>query len=168
MNDAQSQECVIKADKRARMLFIIAWIVCVCVGVALIRWALPWGQGQLEQAEPATTLLAIQIAIGLIFLSTIPFSVYLFRLGLRTVRCRQMPPPGTRVIKDTKVLEGDKAVTRGWLMMAIALVLIALGLAGGLCLPYKIGKAFGEQIRQPAPQEKQAETQGWGLPHHDP
>ncbi len=163
MNDDQSQERVIKADKRARMFFIIAWIVCVCVGAALIRWVLPWGQGRLEKAEPAKALLAIQIAIGFIFLSTIPFSVYLFRLGLRAIRCQQMPPPGTRVIKDTKVLEGDKAVTRGRLTIALALALVALGLTGRLYLPYKLGKVFGEQIREPAPQEKPAEARREGL-----
>ena len=163
MNNAQSQEHVIKADKRARMLFILAWIACGCAGMALIGWVLPWGQGQLEKAEPAKALLAIQIAIGFIFLSVIPISVYLFQLGLRAVAHRQMPPPGTRVIKNTKVLEGDKAVTRGRLMMVLALLLVMLGLAGGLYLPYKIGKAFGEQIQKPAPQEKQTETRRVGL-----
>ena len=157
MNDAQSQECVIRADKRVRMLVILAWIACVCAGVALIRWVLPWGQGQLERAEPAKALRAIQIVIGFIFLSIIPFSVYLFRLGLRAVRCRQMPPPGTKVIVDTKVLVGDKAVTRGRLIMVIALLLVALNLAGGLYLPYNLGKAFGELIDRAPPQGSQAE-----------
>lgn len=157
MNDAQSQERVIKADKRARMLVIIAWIACVCVGVALIRWVLPWGQGQLEQAEPEDALHVIQLVIGFIFLSVIPFGVYLFRLGCRVVTHRQMPPPGTKVIIDTKVLEGDKAVIRGRLIMVIALLLVALGLAGGLYLPYKIGKVFGERVRQPAPQTERTE-----------
>lgn len=163
MNDDQSQERVIKADKRARMLFILAWIACVCVGVALIRWALPWGQGHLEQAEPAKALLAIQVVVGFIFLSVVPFGVYLFRLGLRAVQCRQMPPPGTKVIVDTKVLEGDKAMTRGRLMMLIALLLIALGLAGGLYLPYKLGKVFGEQIHPASPQKEPAEDRSAGL-----
>lgn len=71
---------------------------------------------------------------------------------------RQMPPPGTRVIVDTKVLEGDKAVTRGRLIMIMALMLIGVGLIGGLHLPYKIKKAFGEQINNSAlPQVEQTE-----------
>jgi hypothetical protein len=163
MNNAQSQEHVIKADKRARMLFILAWIVCVCVGAALIRWVLPWGQGQLERTEPGDALHVIQLVIGFIFLSVIPFGVYLLRLGRRAVAHQQMPPPGTRVIMDTKVLEGDKAVTRGRLIMVIALLLVALSLAGGLYLPYKLGKVFGEQIRPAAPQTQSAETRRVGL-----
>ena len=157
MNDAQSQERVIKADRSARMLVIIAWIVCVCVGVALTRWVLPWGQGQLERTEPGAALRIIQLVVSLIFLSVIPFGVYLFRLGLQAVRCQQMPPPGTKVIVDTKVLVGDKAVTRGRLIMLIALLLVALGLAAGLYLPYKLGKVFGDQIHPTVPRTNQAE-----------
>jgi len=48
------------------------------------------------------------------------------------------------------VLEGDKAVTHGKLIIAISLLLIVLGLYGGLYFPYKLGKVFGEQIRSNA------------------
>jgi len=65
-------------------------------------------------------------------------------LGWQVIKHRQIPPPGTKVIVDTKVLEGDKAVTRGRLIIAISLVLIVLGLFGGLYFPYKLGKVFGE------------------------
>jgi len=156
MNDAQSQQPVIKADKRTRTFFILAWIVCVCVGVVLTKWGLPWGQGQLERTEPATALVVVQIVIGSVFLIAVPSGVYLFLFGRRVVACRQMPPPGTKVIVDTKVLVGAKAVARGRLMMALALLSIVTGLAGGLYLPYMIGKEFGEILRQPAPQTSQA------------
>ncbi len=156
MNDGQSQQHVIKADKRTRMLFILAWIVCVCVGVVLTKWGLPWAQGQLEQAEPAKALVAIQIFIGFVFLSVVPCGVYLFRFGQRVVRFQQMPPPGTKVIVDTKVLVGAKAVTRGRLIMIAALLLTAMDLASGLYLPYMISKEFGEIVRQPVPQTSQA------------
>lgn len=157
MDDDQSQERVIKADKRTRRLFVAAWIVSVCLCAAMAKWMLPWGQGQLERAEQGQALRAIQLLIGFIFLSVIPFGVYLFRLGLRVVAHRQMPPRGTKVIVDTKVLEGDKAVTRGRLIMVMAVLLVALDLAGGLYLPYKIGKAFSDPIHRAPPQT--SETQ---------
>lgn len=163
MNDSQTQERAIKADKKARMLAVLICIVWACVGAALIEWVLPWGQEQLERAEPGQASRVMQLLIGFIFLSIIPFAAYLFRFGFRAVRHRQMPPPGTRVIRDTKALEGDKAVTRGRLIMLMALLLTALGLLGGLYLPYKIGKAFSEQIRQPASQQEQPETRRVGL-----
>jgi len=157
MNDTQAQERVIKAGRGARALAVLVCIVWVCVGAALIAWVLPWGQEQLERAEPGQASRVTQLLIGSIFLSVIPFAAYLFRFGLRAVTHRQMPPPGTRVIMGTKVLEGGKAVVRGRLIMVMALLLVALGLLGGLYLPYKIGKAFSEKIQQASPQTNVAQ-----------
>jgi len=157
MNNSETQERVIKADKKTRALAVLICIVWACVGVALIEWVLPWGQEQLERAEPGQASRVMQLLVGFIFLSVIPFAAYLFWFSLRAVAHRQMPPPGTRVIRDTKLLEGDKAVTRGRLIMLMALLLVVLGLLGGLYLPYKIGKAFSDQIRQAPPQTNEAQ-----------
>lgn len=152
MDNTQVQERMIKADKRIRMLVVIAYLVSVLVLAVLLIWVLPWSEGRLEQAEPEVMLRIIRIVIAFIFLSIVPFGLYMCRLGWRVIRHKQMPPPGTKVIVDTRVLEGDKAVTRGKLIIAISLLLIVLGLYGGLYFPYKLGKVFGEQIYQSAPQ----------------
>lgn len=154
MDNAQGQERaakVIKADKRIRTFVIIAYIVAVLVLVVLLMWILPWGEGKLKQTEPEVTLRIIRIVIAFVFLSIIPFGVYLCRFGWRVIRHKQMPPPGTKVIVDTKILEGDKAITRGKLIIAISLLLIVLGLYGGLYFPYKLGKVFGEHISSTTP-----------------
>lgn len=148
MDTAQDQEKtvkVIKADKRIRLLVILAYIISVLILAVLVGWILPWSEGRLKQAEPAVMLRIIRIVIAFIFLSIVPFGLYMCRLGWRVIKHRQMPPPGTKVIVDTKVLEGDKAVTCGRLIIAISLVLIVLGLYGGLYFPYKLGKVFGVQ-----------------------
>jgi ABC-type Mn2+/Zn2+ transport system permease subunit len=51
-----------------------------------------------------------------------------------------------------RVLEGDKAVTRGRRMAIIASVLIVVGLVGGLYIPYKLGSTYGPQIRLTTPE----------------
>jgi hypothetical protein len=160
MDKSQEQEKtvkVIKADKKIRMLVILAYIAAVLILAVLLIWVFPWSEGRLEQAEPEVMLRIIRIVIAFIFLSIVPFGVYLCRFGWRVIKHKQVPPPGTKVIVDTRVLEGDKAVTRGRLIIAISLVLVILGLYGGLYFPYKLGKVFGEKINQQAPQTKQAE-----------
>lgn len=155
MDNIQGQEKaanVIKADKGIRILVILVYIFAVLVMIVLLRWILPWSEGKLEQTEPEITLRIIRIVIAFIFLSIVPFGLYMCRFGWRVIRCKQMPPPGTKVIMDTKVLEGDKAVTRGKLIIAVSLVLVVLGFFGGLYFPYKLGKVFGEQINQQNPQ----------------
>jgi len=152
MDNTQGQERMIKADKKIRMLVVLAYIVAVLVLAVLLRWILPWSEGRFEQAEPEVMLRIIRIVIAFIFLSIVPFGVYLCRFGWKVVKYGQIPPPGTKVIVDTKVLEGDKAVARGKLIIFISLLLIMLGLYGGLYFPYKLGKVFGEQISPAATQ----------------
>ena len=108
--------------------------------------------------DPDVLLRIIRIVIAFIFLSIVPFGLYMCRLGWRVIKHKQMPPPGTKVLVDTKVLEGDKAVTRGRLIIALAMLLIVLGLYGGLYFPYKLGKVFGEQIGPMAPQAAKSEN----------
>jgi hypothetical protein len=155
MDEAQQQEKtvkVIKADKRIRLLVILSYIISVLILAVLVGWILPWSEGRLKQAEPEVMLRIIRIVIAFIFLSIVPFGLYMCLFGWRVIKHRQMPPPGTKVVVDTKVLKGDKAVTRGRLIIVMAFVLIVLGLFGGLYFPYKFGKVFGEQISPAAPQ----------------
>jgi len=158
MSDAQIQERVIKADKRIRKFVILAYIAAVLVMLVLLMWILPRGEDRLEKLEDLEVLLRIiRIVIAFIFLSIVPFGLYMCRFGWRVIKHKQMPPPGTKVIVDTKLIEGDKAVTRGRLIIAISLLLIMMGLFGGLYFPYKLKKVFGEQISQQAPQTEQIE-----------
>jgi len=152
MDDTQVQERIIKADKQIRKVVILAYIVAVLIIAVLLMWVFPWSEDRLKQTEPEVTLRIIRIVIAFVFLSIVPFGLYMCRFGWRVIRHKQMPPPGTKVIVDTKVLEGDKAVTRGKLIIAISLLLIVLGLYGGLYFPYKLGKVFSEQILESAPQ----------------
>lgn len=146
------QPRVIMADKRIRMLLMGTCVAAVIVAIVLIQWVLPWGQEFLEGQEPATALRIIQVVIALIFLSVVPLGAYLVRFGRQVVEHRQMPPPGTRVIVDAKVIEGAKAVARGRALMAIAFLLIILGLLGGLWLPWRLGQVFGERLREAPPE----------------
>jgi hypothetical protein len=48
---------------------------------------------------------------------------YCWRIGARTVRAGQYPPPGVRVVVDVGVMTGDAAMRRGRLLQACGLVL---------------------------------------------
>jgi hypothetical protein len=59
----------------------------------------------------------------------IAFAAYLWLLGKRVLRAQQFPPPGFRVVRDTPVMGGPAAVTRGQVIQVLAL---CLGLAAAL------------------------------------
>ena len=99
MDKTQGQERatkVIKADKRIRRLVLFGYLVSVLVLAVLLIWVLSWSEGRLEQAEPEVMLRIIRIVIVFIFLSIVPFGLYMCRLGWRVIRHKQMPPPGKK------------------------------------------------------------------------
>ncbi len=143
MSKGQRAEQVMRADKRLRLIAIAVCFGGALVGTMAIQWALPWGQRYLEQQEPRTALRTMQMVTGIVFLSVVPFALYLYWLGRRVVASRRLPPPGVKVIRNTRILEGDLAVTRGRTILVLAVILLGLGLVGGLYFPYRLGKLFG-------------------------
>ncbi len=140
---------IMKADKKARRLAMAILAVGLLMGILLMLWVLPWGQRYLERQGPGATLRVVQVVIAVVFLGLIPFSAYFYWYGWRAVRSRRIPPPGTRVVRDTKVIEGDAAVARGWLAMTLAVILFVFSLFAGLYFPYRLGKLFADRQSMP-------------------
>lgn len=138
---------MLKANEKARTLAVAMCVVSVLVVAALTGWIVPWGLARLEREEPRTVLSVLEVVTAVVFLSVVPMALYLYRFGRRVVRHRQMPPPGTRLIVNTRLIEGDRAVRRGRLVMTLAAVLLALGLLGGLGLPCYLEKVFGARLQ---------------------
>jgi hypothetical protein len=107
----------------------------------------PWGLARLEREEPRTVLSVLEAVTAVVFLSVVPMAIYLYRFGRRVVRHRQMPPPGMRLIVNMRLIEGGRAVRRGRLVMTLAAVLLALGLLGGLGLPFCFERVFGARLQ---------------------
>jgi len=150
---------MIKANKKLRRLVIGICVISVLVVLVLMQWVLPRGVRYLERQEPRIILWVLEAGTAVIFLSVVPMAIYLYCFGRRVVRHRQLPPPGTRVVVDTKLIEGDRAVTRGRIVMALAVVLFALGLFCGLYFPYRLEQLFGARLQKnPPAQAEQAPT----------
>ncbi len=139
---------MIKADRKLRQLVIGICVLSVLIVLVLTGWVLPRGVRYLERQEPRTILWVLEAGTALIFLSVVPMAIYLYCFGRRIVRHRQLPPPGTRVVVNTRLIEGDRAVTRGRIVMALAIVLLALGLVGGLYFPYRLEQVFGVRVQK--------------------
>jgi hypothetical protein len=140
----------VRGDKRLRWLAYGGHLLSLVALIAFLGW-MTRGLRQANKEPDAEVVLlvlrAAQIFIAFLFLSLLPLATYLWRLGRGAIRCRQMPPPGMKIIWDTKLIEGDKAITQGRRMAAVGFVLIAIGLVGGLYVPYKLGSLYGEPLR---------------------
>ena len=125
-------EEIIPADRTYRKTLFIVYLVLVLIGGALIGWVLPWAQDYLEGLEAEKALDLIKVALVGLFLSIVPLGAYLFTAGRKMMRYERFPPPGMRVITDTKVVEGEKVKFRGRVVVVLSLALILLGLLGAL------------------------------------
>jgi len=131
-------EKIIPADRTYRRMVLIIFVVLVVIGVVLIGWVLPVAQGYLDGLEAQRALGLSGVALVVLFLSIIPLAAYLFTVGRKMMKYERFPPPGMKVITDTKVVEGEKVRIQGQVMVVLSLVLILLGLLGALYSSYLI------------------------------
>lgn len=132
MNEVQ------KADPEARRKAILVFIFAAALGGLLISGFDHIREPFREwlQSDPAETArrarLAISVSIFVFSAPLIAFSIYFWRFGAKVLRAQQFPPPAFRVIRDTPVVRGPAAVTRGH---AIQVIAVCLGVgASVLCL----------------------------------
>ena len=135
---------VVRADPALRRGALLTLLALAIIGTIEIAWFLPWLSSLVETRAAqgrSISLLACISFVSIVALLAVPVTVVGVRVvksGRAAVRHGRFPPPGTRVLRDTKVLEGKPAQVFGKIQrgLGIALVLCALALAvlGGYAL----------------------------------
>ena len=117
-----------RADPAFRRLVIVALVISTCVGALLIaafeRYRTPLSEWILaDPGVPARRLTTIfRLLAALVLAPLLAFVAYLWSLGNRVVQAREFPPPGLRVIRDTPVITGERAASRGRVLKVLASV----------------------------------------------
>lgn len=108
-----------RADPQLRVaaLFVLVFtlVAAVALLVVLQRWLAAVTQLPAAAAQ-AQLLAAFAWAIGSVCAAMLWLAASFWRSGGRVRRTAQWPLPGARVIRDTPILRGDAAVTRGRVM----------------------------------------------------
>jgi hypothetical protein len=115
-----------RADPAARRQAVLFLVVATCLGALLIvafeRYRIPlsdWVRGEpglsAQRARSVVLLLSVLLLVPLLALAA-----YLWSLGDRVIRQRMFPPQGFRVIRDTPVITGEAAVSRGRVLQVFA------------------------------------------------
>jgi hypothetical protein len=115
-----------RADPKTRRRAIIAVFVAGLLAVAAYAAADHWlaGVGARPPLEARQALAAaIRWGSASTSMIAVAFALYVYALGRRVVAAQRFPPEGMAVIRDTPVLEGRPARTRGFLIQAVAAAL---------------------------------------------
>jgi hypothetical protein len=127
-----------RADPGARRRAIWIFILSVTAGAVVLFWfeqslpALMTWATETPDVGAARAKLLLALIGTLIVVPLAWFGVYLWFLGERISRAERFPLPSMKVVRDTVVVTGEAAVTRGRIMKALA-VFLTISALGMLC-----------------------------------
>lgn len=129
-----------RADPVARRQLVVVLVVGTFVGALLIlgfeRYHIPLRDWILsEPGASAQRVKLVFLALAAVLIAPLlGVAAYLWALGARILRAREFPPPGLRVIRDSAVITGERAISRGRLLKMLALGCAIASVALGLLL----------------------------------
>lgn len=94
----------------------------------------------IEEKDPKEAIRLIRAWLIVLFASVLPIPFYFYRFGRRILTSGQCPPPGSRVIRDTEIIEGAAARRKGRQLIVASIFMATAALAGMIYVPYLLGK----------------------------
>jgi len=141
-----------RADAAFQRLVVLVLVAGTCAGALLIgafdryREALAdWVRADAGQLARRIELVFAVFAAVLVA-PLVGMAAYLSSLGRCTVRTGAFPPLGFRVIRDTPVVRGPAARSRGRTLQGVAVLLIGAAMLIGLLL-WRLASLFAAGIR---------------------
>jgi len=119
-----NDERFIEASRVAQAI-VLAMIVAGVGFFAASAWLanhwIPDGGASLEEiARIGERFLVASLGFGIVAAAC--WSFYFGRIGFRAIANGEFPPPGTLVVRRTKVKFGSTARVSGWLSIALAII----------------------------------------------
>lgn len=125
---------VIPADKELRRKFIL-FLVLVTIAFLVLEPHIKGYIDQIDQLSKKNPELAVKKAMlllkwsmGVVFLLLLGMGAYSILLARRTLKSGQYPPPGMRVIRDTRLRTGTQAKMAAVSLIVLSSVLIVFAL----------------------------------------
>ncbi len=121
---------LIPADKALRKKVILILVIVILASFVLEPHFKAYMHqiDQLSKKDPelalGKTMLLLKWSLRIVFLSLLGMGVYLILVARRTLRSGQYPPPGMRVIRDTRLRTGDQAKKAANSLIVLASFLI--------------------------------------------
>ena len=121
---------IVPADKNLRKKFFIFLGLSVIAVLIIV----PYFNGYLEQIKQAfkenpevafkKSMFVLKATLGFVSFLLVMTGIYSMSLARRTLKSGQYPPPGMRVIRDTRLRTGTQAKRAGILLIALSGILI--------------------------------------------
>jgi hypothetical protein len=150
--EVESGGDVLRTDPVQR-LKVQRLIIAMIVAAVLLLWlGLPALKEWVDARDDSVMIHRMAVVcywLGFTLFATAGYACWYAR---NIFRSSQFPPPGTWVLRDTRLLRGDHARARGWWVMACAISFTLLALFVVIELPRQIeGLMSFSSMHQPVP-----------------
>ena len=139
---------IVPADKNLRKKFFIFLGLSVIAVLIIV----PYFNEYIEQIKQAfkenpevafkKSMFVLKASLGFVSLLLLMTGVYFIILARRTLRSGQYPPPGMRVIRDTRLRTGTQAKRAAISLIVLSCILIILAFFF-LYFPWAFEKTWG-------------------------
>jgi hypothetical protein len=124
-NDSQEIEKANPSERRKVLLLLVAVGACGIAAILGIQWYI--GQVlELNKEDPEAAFRKLSFVAKLvavvISMSLILFAAWLGRLSRKVYRSGRFPPPGAKVVRDTRIVTGPSAKIRAGIGFALAAI----------------------------------------------
>jgi len=141
---------IVPADKSLRKKFII-FFVLFTIAVLLI---VPYFNDYIEQIKQISkenpelafkkSMFMLKLTLGIVSFLLLMTGVYFIILARRTFKSGQYPPPGMRMIRETKLRTGTQAKKAALSLIVLSCILIILAFFF-LYFPWAFEKTIGQK-----------------------
>jgi len=122
-----------RADPAARRQAVLFVVIGALVGSLLIvgfeRYRAPLREWVLPEPEQLVHRLKLLFLLSAVAVSAplFGFAAYLWSFSGKVLRAQRFPPPGHRVVRETRILQGQAAISRGRSFKVLAVCLVVAG-----------------------------------------
>ena len=134
---------IIQADRSYRRKTLIILFLIVIAGLLMFQWLVPWADQKVHRVDPQMGLVMVRCTLIVLFIAIASLAVYLAVFGRKVLQHGCFPPPGIKVIRDTRLLEGKSAIIRGQIIILLSVLLLIFSLYGALVISYKLYLLIG-------------------------
>ena len=120
---------LIKTDKAYRRKILNIYLTAVAFIIAFWRWILPVIVSRVLSLPNKERVEVLELIAHTLLLLFFPAALYCILTGRKICKYEAMPFPGMKVIRDTVVIRGKKALFRGRCMVALGTAMIIIAIA---------------------------------------
>lgn len=130
------------ASRRKLLVWLSLFLLVMLLSQSVVQWFTEW---LAEDPERVREYFAYIVgAIAFVFSPLFGFGYYAWQMGVKVISAKRFPPPGMKVIKDTVVIKGRRAVSRGRALQVCGVILWGTAIA----FPIAFWQILGNILRE--------------------